>query len=381
MNHSRFRRPLGWVTAALLVVTLFPFGGTRAKESGQKKPDREGKEGVPAKLAPPVTKGPWIVPAPGKASEPVWGVKGGIAVGLWPTPGPRGLLRVYTPYLGQPRLRMINFIAVEPVVGKARGLSELEPSPLDNVAGKAMWTGNALEREPKPRRPWEPAAGKEVKVGGRAALTVFVFVEPFRNGARPVVQLTFRRDRPREVGLKAFAARGSAPMKACVLTATMGNYARLRRLWLRGQVVDARKAWPAFRADRWGFAPPRQWPAARLLTVGKEVTVAATPDEANPARAAYGKQVPPWWRYQGKPATQYWRAPRQKGLVARVNGRRTYWASKAVIPGGTSFENFELEAPFRAGQAFFFGVTPDPPEKLGFRAGWRKNLTGGLGVP
>jgi hypothetical protein len=363
--------------AALLFATLFPLGGTGAEESGTKKPDRARKTKVPAKLAPPVVKGPWLVPAPGKASEPVWGVKGGIAVGLWPTDGPRGLLRVYTPYLGQSRLRMINFIAVEPVVGKARGLSELEPSALDKVPGKAMWTGNVLERGPKPRHPWEPASGKVVRAGGRVALTVFVFVEPFRNGARPVVQLTFRRDRPREVGLRVFAARGSARMKACVLTATMGNYARLRHLWLKGQVVDARKAWPAFRADSWGFAPPRRWPADRLLVVGKEVLVAATPDEANPARATYAKQVPPWWRYEGKPATQYWRAPPQKGLVARVNGRRTYWASKAVIPGGTSFENFELEAPFRAGQEFFFGVTPEKPEKLGFRVGWRKNLTGG----
>jgi hypothetical protein len=348
-----------------------------AEESAKNKPKSSLKTEVPRKLKAPVKKGPWIVPAPGQTSEPVWGIRGGIAVGLWPTGGPRGLLRIYSPYLGQPRLRMINFIAIEPAVGKVRGLSELEPSALDKVPGKAMWTGNALDFEPKPRNPWEPATGKLISVGRRKALTVFVFVEPFQNGARPVVQLTFRLDRPHEIGLKVFAAKGSAPMKACVLTATMGNYARLRHLWLRAQVVDSRKVWPAFQPDAWGFASARQWPLDRLLAVGKEVVVAATPNETNPARATYGKEVPPGWRYEGKPATQYWRAPRQKDLVVRVNGRQTFWATKAVIPGGTSFENFELEAPFKAGQEFTFGVTSKPPEKLGFHAGWRKKVTDG----
>jgi hypothetical protein len=377
MDHLRLRRSLSWSAAALLASVLFPFAGVGGEKSGKTKAKRPAKTQMPRKLAPPVKKGPWLVPAPGKASEPVWGFQEGISVGLWPTGGPRGLLRIYTPYLGQPRLRMINFIAIEPVVGKDRGLSELEPSTLDKVPGKAMWTGNNLELDPKPRPPWEPATGKVIKVGRRKALTVFVFVEPFKNGAHPVVQLTFRRDRPHEVGLKVFATKGSAPMKACVLTATMGNYARLRHLWLKGEVVDARKVWPAFQPDAWGFASARQWQVDRLWVVGKEAVVAATPSEANPVRANYAKEVPPWWRYEGKPATQYWRAPRQKDLLARVNGRQTFWATKAQIPGRTSFENFELEAPFQSGQEFTFGVTPQAPAKLGFHAGWRQNLTSG----
>jgi hypothetical protein len=297
----------------------------------------------------------------------VWGIKGGIAVGLWPTGGPRGLLRIYAPYLGQPRLRMINFIAIEPVVGKVRCYSELERSQLDRVAGKAMWTGNRLQMVPKPRRPWDPATGTMIDVGRSKALSVFVFVEPFQNGARPIVQVIFRKERPYEVGLKVFAAKGSAPMKSCILTATMGNYARLRRLWLNGEVVDARKAWPTFKPDAWGFAAHRQWPVNRLLAVGPEAIVAATSDEANPAQGKYAKDVAPGWRYEGRPATQYWRARRQKDLVVRVNGRRTYWASQAKIPGGTAFENFELEVPYQAGQEFFFGVTPETPEKLGLQ--------------
>ena len=51
---------------------------------------REGA-GDPSKgLAPPVVDGPFLRPAEGKAAEPTWGIKGGIATGLWPNPGPRG---------------------------------------------------------------------------------------------------------------------------------------------------------------------------------------------------------------------------------------------------------------------------------------------------
>jgi hypothetical protein len=63
-------------------------------------------------------------------------------------------------------------------------------------------------------------------------------------------------------------------------------------------------------------------------------------------------------------------------VVVRVNGRTTYWGGNAPIPGGVSYENFELEAPFTAGQEFWFGVTPEGPEALGFDPAWQKNLTG-----
>ncbi len=53
----------------------------------------------------------WIVPGEQADAEPYWGIKDGIAVGLWPLSGPRGLLRIYTPYLGQERLRMLNLKA------------------------------------------------------------------------------------------------------------------------------------------------------------------------------------------------------------------------------------------------------------------------------
>src|SRR5260370_33582999 len=82
----------------------------------------------PRPLTRPVEDGSFLRPAAGTAAEPMWGVKGGIAGGVWPNGGPRGLIRVYTPYLGQRRHPVMNFVAVEPVVRGSRGLSELEAS-------------------------------------------------------------------------------------------------------------------------------------------------------------------------------------------------------------------------------------------------------------
>jgi hypothetical protein len=321
----------------------------------------------PRPLARPVEDGPFLRPAEGTGAEPVWGIKGGIAVGLWPTGGPRGLIRIYTPYLGQGRRRVMNFIAVEPVVRGVRGLSELEASALDHVDGKAMWTGDTLEDDPKPRPPWQqPARGLVSRPGGRKRLSFYIYVEPFDNGARPVVEVVLWEDRPHEITFRVFSAPGGAAMRSCVLTATMGNCARLRRVWLKDRIADAHALYRSARFDTHGFTDHHQWGIDELLVVDGEAVVAARPDEPDPVHVTYASDVHPSWHYVGQTATQYWRAPARPNLVARVNARKTYWASKAAIPGGVAFENFELEAPFRPGQKLVFGITPELPEALGF---------------
>lgn len=79
-------------------------------------------------LAPPEVGVLWVLPAQGKPARPIWGHANGMKVGLAPMPGPRGLLRIYSPYLGLEDSRMINFIAVEPIPSgmDKRGFSELE---------------------------------------------------------------------------------------------------------------------------------------------------------------------------------------------------------------------------------------------------------------
>ena len=48
---------------------------------------------------------------------------------------------------------------------------------------------------------------------------------------------------------------------------------------------------------------------------------------------------------------EYWRQPEpvDADLAAVVNARKTYWMSQIAIPGGKSFENFELNAAFHPG--------------------------------
>lgn len=311
----------------------------------------------------PVAATDWVRPG----TDPVWGRAGGLGVGVWPTSGPRGLVRVYAPYLGQTHPRMLTYIAVEPVIGGRRGQSELEPGP-DGQPGLPMTTGDtpeaALAGDPK-----APARGRVEVVNGIEALTVWLATGPFKNGARPLVQIILRADRPHEVGFRVRSAPGGTAMDSCVLTATMGNYARLRRLWLRDEVIEAGRLWPKVDPDPLGFAPWRAWGRDRLLTVNGELVAAADSDDADPASSTYDPKVPPHWRYTGRPATQSWRTADMPGVVVRVNGRTTYWGEQGPIPGGVSYENFELEAPFVAGQEFWFGATLDGPAALGFDPG------------
>jgi len=308
----------------------------------------------------PVVRDGWIVPGEGEAAEPVWGIENGLSVGLWPLPGPRGLIRIYTPYLEQPSKRVMNFIAVEPIVGGLRGYSELEKSQLDNVPGKAMWTEAQLTRDAQPKPAWKPAVPEITVIDGTPSLRFYLHVEPFSHGARPILEVTLRKDRPHEVAFRTLQARGGEPMESCVLTATMGNYARVRRLSLKEKVVEAKSLWPEFNRVRpyaLGFAPPRTWSVEEMLVQEGDAIVAVTPDEKKPQEASYSECTPSWWRYQGKWASQYWKTAADPQLKVRVNGRVCYWGSQAEIPGGIAFENFELEAPFDPKRMFVFGIS------------------------
>lgn len=285
----------------------------------------------------------WRQPkAPGDPA--VWGVEGGLSVGIPPTPGPKGLLRIYAPYLGQGPERMVNFIAIEPVAGGRRGFSELE--------NRELWSASSREEASAPTKKLNAGTAR------RGTLSVFFGCEAFQNGAKVVVEARFRKDRPHEVTLRSFLAPGSAPVERVILTATMGNYGRLRRLLLKDRAVEAKNLWPEFRSDAPGFAPHRTFPASELKRHGREVEFSGETDEGDPAKVNYAPNTFPGWFYEGKPARHVWRARSVSGLVARVNARTTYWASSSPIPGGVAFENVELDAPFESGQEWVFAVEP-----------------------
>ena len=311
-------------------------------------------------LPAPVVDGPFVRPQAADIAQPIWGHAEGLQVGLCPMPGPRGLLRIYAPYLGHRPGRVINFIAIEPIVEgqPRRGFSELETSRLDAAPGKRFWSADKPD-DFTPRLPQgRPARGVISREGEVQILRVCVLIEPFDGGARPYLRMTFRSDRPYEVGIATFAHKESRPMAYCIVTATMGNFARLRQLHLAGEVITAGECWPAYRKDR--FGRHRNFPLADLFrTPQGAVLVAATTDEPNP------QEVKAAWQYYGQKATQYWRCEKPDAkLIAQVNGRYTYYKSTTPIPGGIAFENFELVEPFRDGAEFWFGVTRQTPGEL-----------------
>ena len=310
-------------------------------------------------LAAPEVDGIWIRPSQEFPSQPVWGHANGLRVGLWPLSGPRGLLRIYAPYLGHDASRMINYIAVEPMLrGETwRSLSEMEISQFDDTQGLRFWSADhpSAISSADPTRPARGAITREDEV---EILTVYILIEPYRSGAHVYLRMRFRSDRPYEVGLAAYTHAGSAELSFCILTATMGNYARLRTLHLADETLSARDLWPRFSGRE--FARHVFFPLSRLIrTPAGDVLIVAAPDEADPTTADYEPGTPWHWRYTGDAATQYWRHEDPHPQIhAAVNGRTIYWGTQSLIPGGVAFENFELIEPFREGAEFWFGVVP-----------------------
>lgn len=302
---------------------------------------------------------------------PVWGIRGGLQFALHPwafregASGPRGLIRIGSPLRDSSGCRLINFIAVEPIVNSARGFSELEPSGLDHVPGKRFWT----DVEPSGSSDqWHP--GKLSRLGrGLEELEVIVRVERFDNGAHVFLKLTQRSDQPDELRLAVHPESDSAPIQYCVLSATMGNFARTRRLWLKDRVVSSLELYPDYRGTN--FTRHTRFPQSALQrTRNGEFLVAITTDETNPAAIRPFPGTDRWY-YDGVEVTQYWKCRplrRRAPLEAVVNGRFTYWASAQPIPGGVAFENFELQEPFQPGRQFIFGITRQTPHQLGFCA-------------
>ena len=318
-------------------------------------------------LAAPVADGIWLRPAKSEASIPMWGFVDGIRVGIAPIPGPRGLLRIFTPYMGQPEARLINFMAIEPIPEGSvyRGLSELEHSGLDDQQGKRFWSSNdSLACEPLD--PTCPARGVIETIDGQETLTVYIFSEPFENGAKVYVRLRFYANRPHEFELATYARKDSEPLRNCILTATMGNWARLRHLYLRkGEKKVSTEIWPDYKDIH--FAPHDSTTVDQMIRDRRTDTYyyIAAPNEKDPVNVTYDPKTTPNWFYQGDVGTQYWyKHNPDPELLGLVNGRYCYWASEAPIPGGISYENFELLEPFRQGATFVFGIEPMEPEVM-----------------
>jgi hypothetical protein len=308
----------------------------------------------------------WIRPGM-NTNQPVWGIRGGLLWAIAPAGfrggEPRGLIRLGYPVLADHGYDLINFIAIEPIVRSRRGFSELERSQLDGVPGKRIW---AEPLAVGPTNGLVPGALRR-RPDGPEELQVDLQVEKFENGAHVRLSLLQRSDRPAEIQLRVFREPDSAPLEYCILTATMGNMARTRRLWLKNEVVSSLQVYAGYK-DK-GFAPHKEYSLARLHRTSEGgLLVAVANDEEEPA-SAYPFPHSRLWHYAGCKVTQYWAKEAgafQADLHAVVNGRYTYWQSSCPIPGGAAFENFELRERFYEGQQSVFGITRKSPRELGF---------------
>ncbi len=314
----------------------------------------------------------WI--RPGKQGDPlIWGRKDGIVFGL-PSEGgmkgPRGLIRVGLIPVGETEPKLLNFIAIEPVVfGPGTRLSriafsELEPSVLDPGKQGKRFTVEKIKgaKEPSYRGSMETVHAGRTTV---ERLSVRINVERYTaNGAHVYVIASIDSDRPQELRLSVFAEKDSPPLEELSLSATMGNYERLRRLWLRDRVLDSRELFPDYGGD--GFTELENYPLEDMFrTADGAAVVYCTSDEADPATTPGNDTA--HWPYVLPKLAQFWRVDShdiEPDLRVRVNARRVYWASTAPVLGGIAFENFEVRQRYVPGQTFIYGITEHEPWEL-----------------
>ena len=205
----------------------------------------------------------WVRPSK-TGDSLIWGRRDGLVFGL-ASPGgikgPRGLLRigVYAPGSAEPQL--INFIAVEPVVaGPGRrfdrmAFSELESSEMDaGQQGKRMWIdAGDPGHAPDPR-----GMLTTIHVGNATVerLSVHIGVERFsRNGAHVSLIASIDSDRPGELRLIPHAEADSPRLEELTVTATMGNFERLRLLWLNQRTIYSGELFSSFTGDAFVDTP------------------------------------------------------------------------------------------------------------------------------
>jgi hypothetical protein len=312
----------------------------------------------------------WVRPS--KPGDPlIWGRRDGIVFGLHSPSGikgPRGLIRVgLYPTQQSASPELLNFIAVEPVVQGAgarfdrMAFSELEMSQLDaGQRGKRMWVDKETSTDVG-----TPSGKLETLNAGKATverLTVRIDVEPFTsNGAHVYVIASIDSDHPDELRLRTYAESDGPPIDELTLTATMGNYERLRLLWLNDRVIDSRRLFASYKGD--AFVEDVDYPLGEMLRSGEgDAIVFCTSDEADPGKTPGNTTA--HWVYTLPKLSQYWRVPGrdvEPNLRVRVNARRVYWASTAPVLGGIAFENFEVRQRFVPGQLFIFGITRQEP--------------------
>ena len=312
--------------------------------------------------------GPFVYPGNGIAKDmPIWGMRDGLRISIVKTRGPQGLIRLHAPYLSIPDTRVINFISIEPSVrgpegggAEERGQSEMEPSRFrKGEQGLSFFASNTKKSY---KSEGLPPTGVLSKDGQR--LHIFIHTEPLKNGARPVVEIIFHKQFPKTIELRTYAAAKSKQMEFCTLSATMGNLTILRRLRVEVGVAHAEKMWASEEPDPMRFYTWRHWTYDQCMKLpdGRPYAYAFS-NFTDAAKIPYGPKLRgKYWHYTGTMTGQFWCGEADPETTIGVNARDRYWKSLQPIPGGPSFENYEMRAPYKSGRRFWFGIIEASPQ-------------------
>jgi len=312
----------------------------------------------------------WIVPRKDD-HMPVWGIKEGIVVGIYPARlsfadyfgGPRGLLRIGFEYNGV--LRFINFMAVTTleesgsrIIGQG---SEMTDSPSDNKQG-IQFFAYPVDYLDHPERykttPDHQLAASVRTRNGSKVLEWGIKTERFPDGQEIFIILRIDEKRFNEVEFESYVLKGKSKVDSLVLTSTFGNITRLRKVFLKGGVVNAKDIYPGDYGSR--FSDLKYFSLSKIPhDKNGDLIFACAPDEKEPWKIkpyAHGAKLIQYYR---KTAGTW-----DGDFRASVNARTKYWKSTQNIPGGVSFENMAIVEKYRKGQKFSYGFYRGSMERL-----------------
>lgn len=313
----------------------------------------------------------WIMPD-SERDMPVWGIKKGIILGIYPTRmsfldidgGPRGLFRIG--YESNGTLRFVNFMAVHPVfVGQKGELvslgSELEKSPSDGREGIRFYP-YPVDYLQNPQRysniPPSHMVAEIVREGDRQVLQWGVKTETFQNGMEVFLIFRINEHRFNEIQIESYVLKGRKNMKYLALSTTFGNITRLRNLYLNGETIHAGELYKGRYRNK--FAPRKffkidKWP---VDFAGDSLFIAG-PDEIQPWKVKpypHNQKLLQYFKIKSETKTA--------SIRGLVNGREKYWKSIRTIPGGVAFENIAVVDDFHQGQKISLGIFRGSVEDL-----------------
>lgn len=303
----------------------------------------------------------WIVP---KQDDhmPLWGIKDGIVVGIFPARvsfgdyfgGPRGLLRIGFEHNGV--LSFVNFMAITTLQNEGRRVisqgSEMMKSPSDGKQG-IQFFAYPVDYLDHPERyksiPDHQLTAHVRTRNGSKILEWGIKSERFPDGQEIFIILRIDEKRFNEVEFECYVIRGEGKVDSLVLTSTFGNITRLRDAYLVGGRVNARDLFPENYGS--GFSPLEYFNLRKIPKDNNgDLIFACGPDEERPW------ETPPY--PHGVKLIQYYR--KAKGtwgneLTASVNGRTRFWKSTRSIPNGVSYENMAIIEDYKKGMKFSYG--------------------------